>query len=95
MRRTLAEDKRRTYVFSVSDTVKKDMIERLEGDADNLLVVRSKRRPFRLSMRIERMRGVSFVQDEVEVPIASETLEEVKRVADYSRRRVIPQVSAL
>lgn len=88
---TIRCDKRRSYVFSVPDTVKKNMIERLEGDADNLLVVRSTRRPFGLFMRIGRLRGVSFVPDEVEVPIAPETLEESRAspitVAGVSFRR--------
>ncbi len=95
MKRTIRDDKRRTYVFSVSSTAKKDMIDQLEAVADNLFVARSTRRPFRIFMRIERMRDVPFLPDEVEVPIASDTLEEVKEIADYSRRRVIPEVSAL
>jgi KaiC/GvpD/RAD55 family RecA-like ATPase len=95
MMRTIRDDKRRTYLFSVSSTAKKEMIRQLENVADNLLVARSTRHPFRLFLRIERMRGVPFVPDEVEVPIAADALKELKEMADYSRRRVIPQVSAL
>jgi len=95
MKATLQGDGRRTYLFSVSSSAKKEMIEELEELADNLIMSWSERDPFRLFMRIERMPGVSFVPTEVELPITPETLSEVKAVADHSRRRVIPQVSEL
>lgn len=95
MKRTIRDDKRRTYLFSVSSTARGEMIRSLETLADNLMMSWSTRDPFRLFMRIDRMQDVPFMSAEIEVPISPETLEEVKAVADHSRRRVIPQVSAL
>lgn len=95
MMRTVCDDKRRTYVFSVSSSAKADMIHRLEEAADNLVVSRSTNRPFQLFLHIERMRGVPYLKSEIKLPIASEMLEEIKMIADYSRQRVIPLVSTL
>lgn len=84
-----------TFLFSVSSSAKKEMISELEEAADNLLVSRSRRDPFALFLRIERMNGASFKPGEVEVPISEETLAEVRVVADHSRRRVIPLISSI
>ncbi len=95
MKKTVAEDKRRTYLFSVSTTAKKDQIAELEAVADNLITSRSTKRPFRLFMRILRMKDTPFNSDEVQVPITPETLSEVKEIADHSRMRVIPLISKI
>jgi KaiC/GvpD/RAD55 family RecA-like ATPase len=95
MKKTIRDDKRRTYLFSVSTTAKADMIAELETNADNLILSRSTRDPFRLFMRIERMKGTKFVADEVEIPFIMETLEEVKEIAEHTRQRVIPLVSKI
>ena len=92
---TMAKTDTLTFLFSVSSTAKKEMIAELEEVADNLLVAHSNRDPFRLFLRVERMEGVPFSPEEVEVPISEETLTEIKTVADHSRRRVIPLVSSL
>ncbi len=95
MKRTVEEDKRRTYLFSVSTTAKEDMIAELEAGADNLIISRSVKSPFRLFMQIVRMKNTAFISEEVEIPLAPETLEEVKAIADHSRRRVIPLISKI
>jgi len=92
---TIARTDTLTFLFSVSSSAKKEMISELEEAADNLLVSHSSRDPFKLFLRVERMKGVSFSLEEVEVPISAETLTEIKAVADHSRRRVIPLVSSL
>jgi KaiC/GvpD/RAD55 family RecA-like ATPase len=95
IKETMARTDTHTSLFSVSSSAKKEMVSELEEFADNLLVSRSSRDPFRLFLRIERMREVSFKPGEVEVPISEETLAEVKAVADHSRRRVIPLISSI
>lgn len=95
MKRTIRDDRRRTYLFSVSSSAKADMIRELEEVADNLLVSHSTKHPFRIYLRIERMPGVAYAESEVKLPIASDTLEEIRTVADYSRKRIIPQVSEI
>jgi len=95
MKRTMRGDGETTFLFSVSNSAKKEMIEELEELADNLLVSHSTRDPFRLFLHVERMKGVSFDETEIEVPFTSQTLEEVKAVAEHSRRRVIPLISSI
>jgi hypothetical protein len=41
-------------------------------------------------MNIERMKGVPFVPDEIQVPIPPEALQEMKEIVHHSRQRVIP-----
>lgn len=94
MARTLREDRERTQLFTVSSTVMVDMVRELERAADNLLMCRSTHRPFRVRVRVERMRGVAFSRDEVEVPTSLDLLEEVRQLAEHNHR-VIPEVSAL
>jgi KaiC/GvpD/RAD55 family RecA-like ATPase len=93
MIRTIRDDKRVTYIFSVSTTAKKDKIELMEDVADNLIMSRSEKKPFRLYMRILRMKDVPFVSDEILVPIPPGALSDVKEVAEHSRKRVIPLIS--
>ncbi|MBN2563764.1 MAG: hypothetical protein JXQ75_22835 [Phycisphaerae bacterium] len=95
MRNTIANDKRCTYLFTVSTTAKGEEIARLEAAADNLIESRSEKKPFRLFMRIARMKDTSFRPEEVEVPFASDMLEDVKEIADHSRLRLIPLIRKL
>ncbi len=93
---TMTTDKRgRTYLFSASTTAKREEIAELEAVAENLMITRSEKEPFRLFLRVVRAKGVPFVDEEIEVPIPPGVLLEVKEVADHSRKRVIPQVSKL
>lgn len=95
MKNTIRNDKRYTYLFSVSTTAKGDEIAELEAVADNLIQSHSVRRPFRLFMRVTRVKDSPFLSDEIEVPFPPELLEDVKEVADHSRLRVIPQIQKL
>ena len=95
MKATVRDDKRRTYMFSVSTTAKKEEIAQLEQDADNLFMARSLKDPFRLFFRIVRLKDSAFSTDEVQVPIPPGALKDVKSVADYSRKRVIPLISKM
>ncbi|MFW6140501.1 MAG: ATPase domain-containing protein [Acidobacteriota bacterium] len=92
---TVADDKTRAYLFSVSTSTKKKEIESLERAADNLIMTRSEKGPFRLFMNIIRLKDLPYEKGEIEVPIPSGVLMEVKEVADYSRKRVIPTVSKI
>jgi KaiC/GvpD/RAD55 family RecA-like ATPase len=95
MKTTLMKSEEVTSLFSVSSSAKKELIVQLEAVADNLLVAHSARDPFRLFLQIRRMRYVPFYDAEIEVPFAPEMLQEVKEVADHSRRRVIPLISSI
>ena len=84
-----------TYLFSASTTAKAEEIKELEAAANNLIMTRSTKSPFRLYMQIERIGGANYISDEIEVPISANVLMGVKEVADHSRKKVIPQVSEL
>jgi KaiC/GvpD/RAD55 family RecA-like ATPase len=92
---TVANDKNRTYLFSVSTSTKKEEIENLERAADNLIMTRSENEPFRLFMNVIRLKDLPYKTGEIEVPIPSGVLMGVKKVADYSRKRVIPTISKI
>ncbi|WP_460125993.1 ATPase domain-containing protein [Stetteria hydrogenophila] len=87
----LASDKSRSYLFTVNTNAFKEDIKRWEDAADNLMYSRMEK-PARLLLRIERMKGVRFSREEVEVPLTKEAIEEIKKLADESRKRIIQQI---
>ncbi|MCK4976236.1 MAG: hypothetical protein KAS36_04860, partial [Anaerolineales bacterium] len=95
MLKTIRADKRRTYMFSVSTSAKKEKIARLEQAADNLIMSHSQKNPFRLYMHVVRLKDAPYITDEVMVPIPPGALSEVKDVAEHSRKRVIPLISKI
>ena len=95
MKATIRDDKRHTYMFSVSTSAKKEKIAQLEELADNLVMSRSEKNPFCLYLHIVRLKETPFIGDEVQVPIPPEALEEIKDVADHSRKRVIALISEI
>ena len=82
------KEKSHAYVFSVSTTAKKEEIACLEEVADNLIMTRSEKKPFRLFLRIVRMKDVRFSGEEIQVPIPPKSLANVKEIAEHSRKRV-------
>lgn len=95
MKSFLQDDTQYTRVCSVSTSAKKKQIASLEDVTDNLILTRSEDHPFRMYMRIMRMKDVPFVGEEVRVPIPPESLEHLKDIAENSRKRVIPQMMAI
>lgn len=81
-----------TYLFSASTTAKAEAVAQLEGVVDHLIMTRSTKSPFRLFMEIKRIKDAPFSGEEIEVPFSPEVLNDVKEIADHSRKRVIPQV---
>jgi hypothetical protein len=94
IKETLAGDKTKTYFFAVNTDVFKDMVEELEKAADNLMFSRSEK-PMRLFLRIERVKGVPFSREEVEVPLSREILEEIRREAERGKKNLIPAIKRL
>jgi KaiC/GvpD/RAD55 family RecA-like ATPase len=88
-------EKTNTYLFSASTTAKAEEIAELEAVVDNLIMTHSTRSPFQLYMKLERIKGASFVSEEIQVPFSANVLMDVKEIADHSRKRVIPLVSKL
>lgn len=90
----LSEDKKRTYIFSVSTIAFREDIKRWENAADNLMFARMEEK-MKLYLRIDKMenRKVSF--KEVPVPIEKEILEEIKEVDESVRKREIPKLQKI
>lgn len=95
IKETAQDTEKYTYLFSASTTAKAEEIAELEAVADHLIMTRSTKQPFRLFMQIERIKGVDFSTAEIEVPISTNTLHNVKEIAEHSRQRVIPLISKL
>jgi len=84
-----------TYLFSASTTAKADAIAKLEDAVDHLIVTRSTKSPFQLYMEIKRIHQAPFSGEEIQVPFSAQDLNDVKEIADHSRKRVIPEVRKL
>ncbi|MCF8228388.1 MAG: hypothetical protein K9G58_12480 [Bacteroidales bacterium] len=95
IRNTITSDIKMTYLFSVSTSAKAKEIAHLEEVADNLIMTRSTKKPFRLYLKVIRMKDVSFKTEEVQVKIDPGKLEHIKQVAEHSRSVVIPAISKI
>jgi len=89
---TIESNTTKTYIFSVSTSAKVKEISQLEEIADNLILSRSEKEPFRLFMKVLKLRGVPFNPIEVPVPISPKILERIKETADHSRSKVLPAI---
>lgn len=95
MKETITTDKSSTYIFSVSTSAKADEIAEIESIADNLILSRAEKEPFRLFMKVVRIKGLNYATEEVEVAITSKILNDIKKIADHSRKVVIPAISKM
>ncbi len=95
IKETILTNTDKTFMISVSTSAKVNEIKQLEEMADNLILSTSKKKPFRLYMKIIRMKGVNFSSDEIQVPISPETLIHMKGMANHSKGKVIPAISKI
>jgi len=85
LKEVIQKDKSKTYVFAVSTSAFADEIRVLEDVADNLMFTRMEK-PVRLFLKIFRMKEVKFSTEEIEIPIPKEMLEEIKKIAEKTRK---------
>ena len=90
----LLKDKTRTYLFSVSTSAFSEEIKLWEESADNLMFTRMEK-PMKLFFKIERMKNVRFQSKESFVPIPQKVLLDIKRVAEATRSRIIPELTKI
>jgi KaiC/GvpD/RAD55 family RecA-like ATPase len=90
----LSEDKKTTYMFSVSTSAFREDIKRWENAADNLMFARMEK-PMKLYLSINKTENRKVPFKEVLVPIGKEILEEIKEVADNTRKRKIPELQKI
>lgn len=91
----IENDKSITYLLSVSTTAKKEEISKLEKAADNLFISNSTKPPLKLFMRIKRVKGIPFLDKEIQIPIKPGVLNHIKGIAEHSRSKVIPEISKI
>ncbi len=89
--KVLTEDKKKTYIFSVSTSAFREDIRKWEKAADNLMFARMQE-PMKLYLRIDKMGNRRVSLKEVQVPMKKEVLEEIKKVAESTRKREIPKL---
>ena len=90
----IKEHGKNSYLFTVSTSAYREKIRRLEQASENLMFTRMEK-PMELYLRIDRMVGVRFLEEEVKVPIPREMLNEIKATADKTRKRAIPRISRI
>ncbi len=94
LKELIEKDKSKTFMFTLNNDVFKDLIEGLERLSDNLMFSRMEE-PMKLYLRIERMIGVKFKSEEVEVPLTKQILESIKREAERGKRYLIPTIKKI
>jgi KaiC/GvpD/RAD55 family RecA-like ATPase len=90
----LRDDKSRTYLFSVSTSAFGDDIKKWEKAADNLMFASMKEK-MELYLSIDKINNVNVTPKEIQVPVKREILEEIKEVAESTRKREIPKISKI
>ena len=92
IKETILINTNKTYLISVSTSAKADEIKQLEEMADNLILSRSEKKPFRLFMKIIRMKDGYFDPVEIQVPISPEILTHIKGMAKHSKGKVLSAI---
>jgi len=90
----IKNDKTTTYFFTINSDAFKEKAVGLENVADNLMFSRMEK-PMKLFLRIERMKDVKFIGDEVEVPLTPEILQSIKEEAEKGKKNLIPAISKI
>lgn len=94
LKELIEKDKSKTFMFTLNSDVFKNLIEELERSSDNLMFSRMEE-PMKLYLRIERMTGVKFKSEEVEVPLTEEILESIRREAERGKKYLIPTIKKI
>ncbi|MEA3406603.1 MAG: hypothetical protein U9R48_00805 [Chloroflexota bacterium] len=88
----LREDKSRTYLFAVSSSALREEIVTLEQAADHLMFSQISRPERKLHLRVERLRGAPYLDEDIVAPFSQEALDAIKEMADTSRVTRIPAI---
>ena len=84
----------KTYMLTVNSDAFKNLIEKIEQVADNLMMSRMEK-PMKIYLKIERAKDVSFKQEEFPVPLSRQVLESIKREAEKGKKDLIPAIKSL
>ncbi|MFP4151414.1 MAG: ATPase domain-containing protein [Alkalispirochaeta sp.] len=90
----IMKDPTLTCVFSVSEKPHEELIHRITDAADTVIYSERSSSEFTLVMRVLRS-GARFASDAVTIPIPEEELRATREIADGSRKKIIPAISAM
>lgn len=94
LREIIKNDKNTTYFFTINSDAFRDKALGLEEVADNLMFSRMEK-PMKLFLRIERMKGVKFLNKEVKIPLGKNILKSIKMEAEKGKKNLIPMISKI
>ena len=83
-----------TCLLSVSEKPHAPLVDQIVAAADTVLVSERALDDLKLTMRVQRS-SVQFVPGTWSVPIPEEELRATKSIAERSRNKIIPQISAI
>jgi len=84
-----------TALFSVSEKPHAEKVKAIENAADLLVYSERSGDEFSLVMSVRRGAGLPFVSGSKVIPIPEEELRATRVIADRSRSKVIPEISAM
>ncbi len=87
----IKSDKSRPYLFSVSTSAFADKIKIWEEAADNLMFTRMGG-SLKLFLKIAKMKLVKFSKREAGIPISPGELKAMRKIAEATRKRIIPDL---
>jgi archaellum biogenesis ATPase FlaH len=83
--------KKRSYLFTVSTNAYGDLVKEWEDKVENLMFTYMDS-DMNLRLKIERLENQN-IEKEVFVPLSKEKILQIKKVAESSRKRIIPKIS--
>jgi hypothetical protein len=84
-----------TTLFSVSEKPHAELVKKIEGAADILLYSQRPGDELSLVMNVRRADNLRFVPDPISIPIPEDELRATREIAERSRSKVIPEISAI
>jgi len=84
-----------TTLFSVSEKPHAEKVKKIEDAADLVLYSERPADEFSLVMNVRRAENLRFVPDSITIPIPKEELQATREIAERSRSKVIPEISAI
>lgn len=95
LKHMLHGDENITYLFAVSSTVLKQMIEQLEAAANHLFFAKMIKDDGLLQFWIKRLNGAQHVDEKITVPISREHLRALKQQAESAKVTRIPAIQKI
>lgn len=93
--RETMDDPRYTSIFSISSKPKEELVRYIVGGAGTVLFTDRPGEEFELFLEVRKAPGGQFPRERIRIPIPAEELAATREIAEHSRRKVIPAISAM